>query len=68
MDIINLKEEPNLIPTLAKWHHNEWSYLNSSLTLNERIYKMEAYLSNEIIPSKSKSSYSTESSIPFESR
>ena len=51
MDIINLKEEPNLIPTLAKWHHNEWSYLNSSLTLNERIYKMEAYLSNEIIPS-----------------
>ena len=51
MDIINLKEEPNLIPTLAKWHHNEWSYLNPSLTLNERIYKMEAYLSNEIIPS-----------------
>ena len=51
MDIINLKEEPNLIPTLAKWHHNEWSHLNPSLTLNERIYKMEAYLSNEIIPS-----------------
>ena len=51
MDIINLKEEPNLIPTLAKWHHNEWSHLNPFLTLNERIYKMEAYLSNEIIPS-----------------
>ena len=51
MDIINLKEEPNLIPTLAEWHHAEWSYLNPSLTLNERIYKMEAYLSDEIIPS-----------------
>ena len=51
MDIINLKEEPNLISALAEWHHNEWSYLNPSLTLNERIYKMEAYLSDEIIPS-----------------
>lgn len=51
MNIINLKEEPNLILTLAKWHHNEWSYLNPSLTLKERIYKMEEYLSNEIIPS-----------------
>ena len=51
MYIINLKDEPHLIPTLAKWHHNEWLYLNPSLTINERIYKMEAYLSNEIIPS-----------------
>ena len=51
MDIINLKEEPNFISALAEWHHNEWSYLNPSLTLNERIYKMEAYLSDEIIPS-----------------
>lgn len=51
MDIINLKEEPSLIPTLAEWHHNEWSYLNPSLTLSKRITKMEAYLTNETIPS-----------------
>lgn len=51
MEIINLKLKPDLIPILAKWHHDEWKYLNPSLTLQGRIKKMQSYFNDSAIPS-----------------
>ncbi|MDX8129763.1 GNAT family N-acetyltransferase [Methylomonas sp. OY6] len=51
MTIINLSQEPHQIPTLAQWHQAEWSNLNPGQTLEHRIQKMQAYLSNKLIPS-----------------
>ncbi|MBD9362766.1 GNAT family N-acetyltransferase [Methylomonas fluvii] len=51
MTIINLSQEPHQIPTLAQWHHAEWADLNPGQTLEQRIKKMQAYLSDKLIPS-----------------
>lgn len=51
MDIIDLADEPLHIPTLAKWHHDEWGYLNPNGSIEQRIEKMERYLSSGLIPS-----------------
>lgn len=51
MDIIDLQSQPEHIDTLARWHHTEWSYLNPGSTLDDRIDKMQAYLSPDLIPS-----------------
>jgi len=51
MTIINLSQEPHQIPTLAQWHHAEWADLNPGQALEHRIEKMQAYLSNKLIPS-----------------
>jgi predicted N-acetyltransferase YhbS len=51
MDIIDLADEPLHIPTLAKWHHDEWGYLNPNGSVEQRIEKMERYLSSGLIPS-----------------
>ena len=39
------------MPTLASWHHAEWSHLNSGMTLEDRLEMMELYLSDSPIPS-----------------
>ncbi|CAG9000796.1 MAG: hypothetical protein CENE_02803 [Candidatus Celerinatantimonas neptuna] len=51
MEIIDLREEPEHLKTLAKWHHAQWSYLHPDASLNFRIKKMQAYLNEQIIPS-----------------
>ncbi len=50
MSIFNLTKEPEHIPTLAEWHHAEWSYLNPGGSVQLRIEKMQTYLGNELIP------------------
>lgn len=51
MNILDLKEEPEHIPTLANWHHNEWAHLNPDDSLQKRIEKMQSYLGRGLIPS-----------------
>lgn len=51
MDIVNLKEIPQIIPLLAEWHHNQWSYLNPQSTLEKRIRKLQRSLCDDLIPS-----------------
>jgi N-acetylglutamate synthase-like GNAT family acetyltransferase len=50
MSIFNLSKEPEHIPTLAEWHHAEWSYLNPGGSVQKRIEKMQTYLGDELIP------------------
>ena len=51
MNILDLKEESEHIPTLANWHHNEWAYLNPDDSLQKRIEEMQSYLGRGLIPS-----------------
>lgn len=51
MDIINLREAPQHITTIARWHFDEWGYLNPGKTLEYRIERMQRYLSDNPIPS-----------------
>ncbi len=39
MDIINLRDAPQYLPTLARWHHAQWTYLNPGRTLQQRIVR-----------------------------
>jgi N-acetylglutamate synthase-like GNAT family acetyltransferase len=50
VSIFNLTEEPEHIPTLAEWHHAEWSYLNPGGSVQKRIEKMQTFLGDELIP------------------
>jgi N-acetylglutamate synthase-like GNAT family acetyltransferase len=51
MTILNLTQEPHQIPTLAQWHQTEWADLNPGQTLEQRMERMQAYLSSKLIPS-----------------
>lgn len=51
VEIINLRNEPEHIATLARWHHHEWSFLNPGETLEDRILRMQPYLNTDFIPS-----------------
>jgi N-acetylglutamate synthase-like GNAT family acetyltransferase len=51
MKILNLKEIPDTIPTLAKWHHEEWAYLNPQKSLEKRIESYREYLGEALVPS-----------------
>ena len=51
MEIINLKDAPGHLETLATWHQQEWSYLNPGQTLSDRIVKMQKYLNTDFVPS-----------------
>jgi N-acetylglutamate synthase-like GNAT family acetyltransferase len=50
MKIIDLRSAPHHIPTLAQWHHDEWSYLNPGGSIEKRVEKMRAYLNENLIP------------------
>ena len=50
IQIINLKEVPHHLETLAGWHHAQWSYLNPDRTLAERIDRMREHLTPDFIP------------------
>ena len=49
--IINLKDEPENLLTLASWHQDEWSYLNPGEDLVARISRMQSFLNEDFIPS-----------------
>ncbi len=51
MEIQNLKSAPQHLMQLAQWHQAEWSYLNPGSSLEDRIEKMQAYLSGDFLPS-----------------
>ena len=51
MDIVDLATIPQASDMLAEWHHEEWSYLNPSLSLVQRKDKMKNYLSPQFVPS-----------------
>lgn len=51
MNIIDLSSEPEHIPTLAAWHHQEWAYLNPGDLLSERVERMKGYLGKGLVPS-----------------
>ena len=51
MQILDLRDEPQQIPTLAEWHHQQWASLNPNGSLEKRILKMQDYLSDELVPS-----------------
>jgi N-acetylglutamate synthase-like GNAT family acetyltransferase len=50
MQISSLKDKPHHLLPLAKWHHDEWSYLNPARTLDERIEEMQEDLQGKAIP------------------
>lgn len=51
MQIVDLKDAPQHLPTLAAWHQAQWSYLNPAGSLASRIEKMQAHLVDRLIPS-----------------
>lgn len=51
MPIIDLKDAPQHLPTLAKWHHQQWADLNPGFSLEQRLDMMQAYLGDYPIPS-----------------
>lgn len=51
MPIIDLKDAPQHLPTLAKWHHEQWANLNPGFSLAQRLDMMQAYLSDYPVPS-----------------
>ena len=51
MDIVNLRDVPQLLPLLAAWHHVQWEYLNPGRTLAQRIADMQPQLLDELVPS-----------------
>ena len=51
IEILNLKDEPDYLETLATWHHSEWSYLYPDESVKDRINRMQTYLNSNFIPS-----------------
>jgi N-acetylglutamate synthase-like GNAT family acetyltransferase len=49
--IVNLSEIPDIIPMLAKWHHEQWAHLNPQASLKKRIDNYHTYLGDELVPS-----------------
>ena len=50
LKIIDLKDEPQYLNTLAGWHQHEWADLNPGETLDMRIHRMQDYLNDNFIP------------------
>ena len=50
-EIINLKDEPEHLTTLALWHHSEWSSLNPGESIDDRILRMQPHLNEAFMPS-----------------
>ena len=50
MRILDLKQVPHFLPTLAQWHQEQWSYLNPGENLHHRIARMQEYLGESFLP------------------
>ena len=51
IEIVDLKDYADYLPTLAVWHQSEWSDLNPGETVKQRIKRMQPYLNDGFIPS-----------------
>ncbi len=50
MEIGYLADHSHFIPTLSKWHHDQWSYLNPSRTIEDRVEELQLSASRQQIP------------------
>ncbi len=50
MEIVDLNEIPDIISTLAKWHHEQWAYLSPQTSIEMRTEKYQEYLGEKLIP------------------
>jgi N-acetylglutamate synthase-like GNAT family acetyltransferase len=50
MQIAYLADHPAFIPTLAQWHHAQWSYLSPGATLERRTAHLQGQLGKKQIP------------------
>lgn len=50
MHIVDLSTAPQHIPSLAAWHHEQWSYLNPDKTVEERIDELREHLGDQQVP------------------
>ena len=50
MRIEYLVDYADLLETLARWHHGEWSHLNPGDTLEKRVVRMREHLGRRQIP------------------
>ena len=50
MRIEYLADHPSLIPTLARWHQDQWSYLSPGRTMEQRVATLQAHLRPAQIP------------------
>lgn len=51
MRIMNLKEDKESLQILAKWHQDEWYFLEPTKTLQDRILKIQQCFCDAFIPS-----------------
>lgn len=51
MQIIDLKDDKDSLPILAKWHQDEWYFLEPTETLQDRMARMERCLGDILVPS-----------------
>lgn len=51
MRIMNLREDEDSLPVLARWHQDEWHFLEPTGTLRDRIRKMKRCFCNAFVPS-----------------
>ena len=51
IEIVDLKNNADYLPTLALWHQGEWSALNPGETIEQRILRMQIHLNDRFIPS-----------------
>jgi len=49
--ILNLKDAPQYLMTLAQWHQNEWSHFNPGETVKQRIERMQPFFNDAFVPS-----------------
>ena len=50
IEIVNLRDCPEHLEELGRWHHEQWAELNPGLTLKRRFFRMKAYLNSDFIP------------------
>ena len=51
VEIVDLKDNADYLPTLALWHQGEWSALNPGETIEQRQQRMLPCLNDNFIPS-----------------
>jgi GNAT superfamily N-acetyltransferase len=49
--ILDLKQAPQHLKTLAQWHLNEWSHFNPGESIQQRIDRMHPFFNDAFVPS-----------------
>lgn len=50
LQVANLLERPDVIPTLAEWHHAQWGHFAGARTLEQRKERLTEHLQPDMIP------------------